>query len=315
MTTSKVENVRIGSRRNRIKHGSRAVDVALYTIMTLLALITVYPVLFILANSVSDPQAVTRGQVWLWPVGFSLEAYKRTLSSTAMIRAFFNSVGYTALITMLNLMVSMMCGFGLSRKGLVGKRALTLIIVLPMWFTAGLIPTFITITQLGLYNTLWAVVLPSALSVYNIILARTFVSGLPDALMEAAQIDGASVPRTFFQIVLPLSKPVMAVLGLYTALAAWNNWFSYMLYLPSRPEMHPLQYFLVKALLWGNTQATLALETQLDHTALANRLRMAAVANQLKYAIVIVTTVPIMMVYPFVQKYFVQGAMLGSLKE
>lgn len=302
-------------RHTKIRHGSRAVDVLLYTIMALLALVTVYPVVFILSNSLSDPQAVMKGQVWLWPVGFSLEAYGRVLASSAMIRAFFNSVTYTVVITAGNVLVSLMCAFGLSKKDMLARKPLMFFIVLPMWFSAGLIPSFITMTKLGLYGSLWAVFLPSMLSIYNIILARTFVSSLPGALMEAAQIDGASVPRTFFQIVVPLSKPIIAVLGLYTALAAWNTWFAYLIYVPSKPELHPLQYFLVKALLWGNAQATLELESMLDHTAMANRLRMAAVANQLKYAVVIVTTVPIMLVYPFVQKYFVQGAMLGSLKE
>lgn len=303
--------------KNAIRPGSVIVDVVLYTIAILLALVTVYPLLFVLSNSISDPQTVLEGGVWLLPKGFSLDAYKFVLSSVALGRSFLNSVLYTVLITVVSLVNSMMCGFGLSKRGLLWRKGIVIYLVIPMWFTAGLIPTFVTITRLGLYNSLWAVFLPSFVSIYNIILARTFISSLPESLIEAAHIDGASVPKVFVSIVLPLSKPIMAVLGLYTALAVWNAWMPYLIYLPGKTENHPLQYFLVKVLLWGDTRRSLNLDsaTSLSMEAMMEQLRAAAVMAQLKYAVVVVTTIPIMLVYPFIQKYFVQGVMLGSLKE
>lgn len=301
-------------RQNRVRHGSIAVDILIMLGMIALGLLTIYPVWYVLINSLSDPQAVMSGSVTLLPKGFSVDAYRKTLSSSAMIRAFFNSVGFTAVITVLNLFISMTCGFALSKRGLVWKKGLTFFVVLPMWFSAGMIPSFITMGKLGLYNTIWAIILPSSLSVYNIILARTSIVGIPSTLYEAAEIDGATVPQVFFNIVVPLSKAIMAVLGLYTALAAWNNWFSYVIYLPKHTELHPLQYFLVKALLWGNAQTELKADMT-DFAQAAERIRGAAVAAQMKYAVVVCGTLPIMCVYPFVQKYFVKGVMLGSLKE
>ena len=301
--------------RNKIKQGSVLADILIYGFVGLVALVTVYPFLFILSSSISDPQMVQAGKVWLYPLGFSIEAYKRVLHSSAMLRAFINSILYTAFVTFSSVTVSMMTGFGMSKKGMLGRKFLVVYLLIPMFFHAGLIPSFININKLGMYNKLWAVLLPPMASIWNIILARTFIARLPQALFEAATIDGASVPQIFIHVVIPLSKAIIAVLSLYTALWAWNQWFNFLIYVPSLGDWHPLQYFLVKALLWGNAQNTLQLESQMTVTEIADRLKMAAVASQLKYAVVVVTTVPIMLVYPFVQKYFVQGAMLGSLKE
>ncbi|MBE6883905.1 MAG: carbohydrate ABC transporter permease [Ruminococcaceae bacterium] len=303
------------NRKNRIKQGSVLVDILIYALVGIVALVTVYPFLYIVSSSISDPQMVQAGKVWLYPVGFSTEAYKRVLQSSAMLRAFINSILYTIVITVTSVFVSMMTGYAMSKKGMLGRKFLTIYLLIPMFFSAGTIPAFININNLGIYNTLWAVILPYVCSIWNIVLARTFISGLPKALFEAATIDGASVPQMFIKIVLPLSKPIIAVLSLYTALWAWNQWFNFLIYAPSLGDWHPLQYFLVKALLWGNAQNTLKLESQMTVTEIADRLKMAAVSAQYKYAIVVITTVPIMLVYPFVQKYFVQGAMLGSLKE
>ena len=301
--------------KNKIRQGSLLVDILIYGIIGIVALVTVYPFIFILSNSVSDPLMVQSGKVWLYPIGFSTAAYQRVLGSSAMLRAFLNSVLYTVIVTLASVTISMMTGFGMSRKGLLGSKFMTVYLLIPMFFSAGLIPSFIIINKLKMYNTLWAVILPALCSIWNIILARTFIARLPQALFEAATIDGASVPQIFLHVVIPLSKAIIAVLSLYTALWAWNQWFNFLIYTPSLADWHPLQYFLVKALLWGNTQNTLKLESQMSVTQIADRLRVAAVASQIKYAVVIIATVPIMLVYPFVQKYFVQGAMLGSLKE
>lgn len=301
--------------KNKIRQGSLFVDILIYAVIGIVALVTVYPFIFILSNSFSDPLMVQSGQVWLYPIGFSTAAYQRVLGSSAMLRAFLNSVLYTVIVTFASVTISMMTGFGMSRKGMLGRKFMTVYLLIPMFFSAGLIPSFIIINKLKMYNTLWAVILPALCSIWNIILARTFIARLPQALFEAATIDGASVPQIFLHVVIPLSKAIIAVLSLYTALWAWNQWFNFLIYTPSLADWHPLQYFLVKALLWGNAQNTLKLESQMTAVEIADRLRVAAVSSQLKYAVVIVTTVPIMLVYPFVQKYFVQGAMLGSLKE
>ena len=299
-------------KKRRIKDGSILSDVLIYAVATLLGVVTLFPMIYVISNSISDPVASATGQVWLWPVGFSTAAYEFVFQSPNLWRAFLNSIVYTAVITVGQLLVDMMVAFGLSKRDLVGRKWIVLYILIPMWFSAGLIPIFINMTQLGLYNTVASVILMSLFGTYNCILARSFITRLSQELIEAATIDGASVPAIFFKIVLPLSKPIMAVLGLYTALGSWNNWYSYMIYLPTRTEQHPLQYFLVKTLLQAES-AQAGLGMNMEQTL--QLLQLSYVMPQLKYAMIVVAVVPIMCVYPFVQKYFVQGVMLGSLKE
>ena len=297
---------------NQIRDGSRVADIIIYIVAILLGVITLYPVIFVISNSISDPVASATGQVWLWPVGFSTAAFEYVFQSPALWRAFFNSIVYTVVITVGQLFFDMLVAFGLSKKGLLGRKWIVMYILIPMWFSAGLIPIFINMTQLGLYNKIWSIILMSMFGTYNCILARTFINRLPGELMEAATIDGASVPHIFFKIVLPLSKPIMAVLGLYIALGAWNNWYSYMIYLPTRDDLHPLQYFLVKTLIQAQSAAG-GLGMTMEQTM--QSLQLSYIMPQLKYAMIVVAVVPIMCVYPFVQKYFVKGVMLGSLKE
>ena len=209
-------------------------------------------------------------------------------------------------------MVDMMVAFGLSKKGLIGRKLIVLFILFPLWFSAGLIPIFINITKLKLYDTVWAVILQSLFGIYNCILARTYITRLSPELTEAAIVDGASVPQIFFRIILPLSKPIMAVLGLYIALGAWNNWYSYMIYLPTKSELHPLQYFLVKTLIQAES-AQSGLGLTMEQTL--QNLELRYIMPQMKYAMIVVAVAPILCLYPFVQKYFVKGIMLGSLKE
>lgn len=302
-------------RNNRIHTGSFLVEIIIYGIVGLIALITLFPFIYILSASISNPMNVVAGEVWFLPVGFSLKSYERIFTSVSILRSFGNSVFFTVAITALNVVNSMLAGYALSKPGLVFRKGIVLYILLPMYFSGGLIPTFIIISKLGLYNTIGAIILPSIVSIWNIILARTFVAGLPVSLKEAAIIDGAGELRIFNSIILPLSKPMIAVLSLYTALAAWNSWFNYMIYLPKQTQWHPLQMFLTKVLIWGNMNSTLTLSDNADPEIMKNKLLMAAVGSQLKYTVMVVASVPIILVYPFVQKYFIQGALLGSLKE
>ena len=302
-------------KHNRIRQDSAVVSAIIYIFLGFVAVITVYPFILILSNSLSNPIEVASNSVWLYPKGFSLKAYNQILHNNAIYRAFLNSVMYVVVITFLNVLNSMAAGYALSVKGLFARKLIVLIIMIPMFFSAGLIPTFIIITRYGMFNTLWAIFLPSLVSIWNIILARTYISGLPAGLKEAAIIDGANEFDIIFKIVLPLSKPIIAVLALYTALAVWNQWFNFLVYTPSLDDWHPLQMYLTKMLIWGNMSSVVKLEGNIDPELIKNKLLMAAVNGQLKYAVIMVATVPIMMVYPFVQKYFIQGALLGSLKE
>jgi len=208
----------------------------------------------------------------------------------------------------------MLAGYALNKRGLVFRKFIILYILIPMYFSGGLIPSFINMTNLKLYNTIFAIILPSIISIWNIILARTYIRGLPESLKEAAIIDGASEIKVFTTIIIPLSKPMLAVLSLYTALGAWNAWFNYMIFMPKLVDWHPLQMFLTKVLIWGNAASMLQMQ-ELDPQLMYQKLLMAAVGAQLKYTVMVVATVPIILVYPFVQKYFIKGALLGSLKE
>jgi putative aldouronate transport system permease protein len=301
--------------RSRIRVGSLTVDVFVYIGVGIISLVTLFPFIYIISASISDPMAVVSGDVWFLPVGFSLKSYARIFTSVAVLRAFLNSVFFTVIITGLNVINSMLAGYALSKPRLVFRKGIVLYVLIPMYFSGGLIPGFVIISKLGLFNRLGAIILPGIVSIWNIILARTFISGLPASLKEAAIIDGAHEVRVFRSIILPLSKPMIAVLALYTALAVWNSWFNYMIYLPRRMDWHPLQMFLTKVLIWGNLNATLQLGENMDPEIIKNKLLMAAVGSQLKFTVMVVASVPIIMVYPFVQKYFIKGALLGSLKE
>ena len=299
-------------KKNKIRDGSVLSDIFLHIGLFLLPIITLYPLVYVISNAISDPVASATGQVWLLPKGFSLEAFKFIFKSKSIWRAFLNSIIYTMTITVGQLMVDMMVAFGLSKKGLIGRKLIVLFILFPLWFSAGLIPIFINITKLKLYDTVWAVILQSLFGIYNCILARTYITRLSPELTEAAIVDGASVPQIFFRIILPLSKPIMAVLGLYIALGEWNNWYSYMIYLPTKSELHPLQYFLVKTLIQAES-AQSGLGLTMEQTL--QNLELRYIMPQMKYAMIVVAVAPILCLYPFVQKYFVKGIMLGSLKE
>lgn len=292
------------------------VSAVIYIFIGIVSMITLYPFIFIASNSISDPVECAANTIWILPKGpLSIKAYQQIFTSDTIGRAFLNSVFFTVLITFLNVFNSVLAGYALSKKGLFGRKFIIILIMIPMFFHAGLIPTFITITNLGMFNSLWAIVLPSICGIWNIILARTYINNLPISLKEAAIIDGATDFQVIINVVIPLSKPIIAVLALYTALGVWNAWFNFLIYLPSHAEWHPLQLFLTKCLIWGNLNAVLNPSTEMDPELIKNKLLMAAVNSQLKYAVVMVASIPVIMIYPFVQKYFIQGALLGSLKE
>ncbi|HML46004.1 MAG TPA: carbohydrate ABC transporter permease [Clostridia bacterium] len=288
-----------------------AEDKVLYAVVnTLLALFTLvvaYPIVYVISSSFSTPQAVSMGRVVLWPVGLSVEGYKAVFSHRYIVSAYRNTLFYTTAGTLINLFVTMTCAYPLSRRDFPMKGFFTGLFLLTMFFGGGLIPTYILMTKLGFINKVWAMLIPGALSVYNMILVRTFLSSsIPLELLEASQIDGCSDAMYFLRIALPLAKPVIAVITLYYAVGHWNAYFGAMIYL-NDIELFPLQLILRQILVANQIN----LEDLVDVESLVAK---QGLADLLKYALIVVSTAPIMCVYPFIQRYFVKGVMIGSVK-
>lgn len=277
----------------------------IYVFLGFLALVILYPLYFIIIASISDPDAVLGGDVILFPVGITLSGFEAILHRSDVWLGYLNTIIYTALTVVLSLVVTVPAGWALSRKQLLGKKFFMIYFIIPMFFGGGLIPFYNVMSQLNLINTPWAVILPSILSVWNLFMTRTFFeSSIPDGLVEAARIDGASEFRIFFSLVLPLSKAILAVMALYYAVGQWNSYFNAMIFLQDE-NLYPLQLILREILIASETTTGGSGETILEQYRLA---------NQIKYVSVIISSAPVIMLYPFVQKYFAQGAMIGSLK-
>jgi putative aldouronate transport system permease protein len=256
--------------------------------------------------SFSDPDAVLAGKVVLWPVDINLDGYIKIIERTDVWLGYRNTIIYTVLTVVLSLLVTIPAGWALSRKNMPGKKFLMMYFTIPMFFGGGLIPFYNVMSNLGLINTIWAIVLPSILSVWNLFMTKTFFeSSIPNGLIEAAKIDGAGHFRTFTAVVLPLAKAIMAVMALYYAIGQWNSYFNAMIFLQDE-TLYPLQLVLKEILIASESTVGGSGETILQQYRLA---------NQLKYVSVIVSSLPVLMLYPFVQKYFAQGVMIGSLKE
>ena len=274
--------------------------------LILLAAIVLYPVYFIVIASFSDPDAVLAGKVVLWPVDINLDGYIKIMERTDVWLGYRNTIIYTVLTVVLSLLVTIPAGWALSRKNMPGKKFLMMYFTIPMFFGGGLIPFYNVMSNLGLINTIWAIVLPSILSVWNLFMTKTFFeSSVPNGLIEAAKIDGAGHFRTFISVVLPLAKAILAVMALYYAVGQWNSYFNAMIFLQDE-TLYPLQLVLKEILIASESTVGGSGETILQQYRLA---------NQLKYVSVIVSSLPVLMLYPFVQKYFAQGVMIGSLKE
>lgn len=294
--------------RHRVRRQRKDVvfDVILYTICALLLVVILYPLWFIIIASFSDPSAVAGGHVWLWPVGFTLEGYQELLRQPQVWLGYRNTIAYTVVGTLIALAVNIPAAYALSRKDLWGRKGLMGLYVFTMFFSGGLIPIFLTVQQAGLYNTFWVLVLPFSVSAYNIIVARTFFeTSLPPDLWDAAQIDGCGNLRFFFTMALPLSKAVISVIALWTAVDQWNSYFNALIYIRDE-NLYPLQLIMRNILITNQNFAALG-------TGEAAMIAMRR-ANLVRYAMIIVATVPIMCVYPFIQKYFDQGVMIGAVK-
>lgn len=275
-------------------------------LLGLMALIVLYPLYFIIIASFSSPEAVLAGKVVLFPVDINFDGYLKILERQDIWRGYLNTIIYTVLTVILALAVTVPAGWALSRKTLPGKKLWMVYFIIPMFFGGGLIPFYNVMSSLGLVNTIWAVILPSILSVWNLFMTKTFFeSSISDGLIEAAKIDGAGQFRIFFSIVIPLSKAILAVMALYYAVGQWNSYFNAMIFLQDE-TLYPLQLVLKEILIASESTVGGSGETILEQFRLA---------NQLKYVSVIVSSLPVLCLYPFVQKYFAQGVMIGSLKE
>ena len=286
-------------------------EVVLYTlnntILFLFAFVVAFPLVNMIASSFSSGEAVAAGRVGLWPVDFTLEGYQAVFKNADIVTGYLNTIFYTVAGTAFNIFITLLCAYPLSRKGLPGKGWIMFLFTFTMLFHGGMVPSYIQIRDLGLIDTRWAMILPAGLSVYNMIITRTnFMSNIPDELLEAAKIDGASDFKFFATMVLPLSKAIIAVITLYYAVAHWNQFFNAFLYLNNR-KLFPLQIIMREILIENSMSQEMTLDTEL-------LIHKQNVADMIKYSLIMVASVPLWCIYPFIQKYFVQGVMIGSIK-
>lgn len=280
-----------------------------FAILSFAVIAVLYPLYFIAIASVSEPSRVYDGQVWLWPVGFTLDGYARLLGDPLVWHGLGNSVLYTSLATIVSVSLVVSAGYVLSRKDLPGRKTITFLIVLTLFFDGGIIPKFLVVRDLGLLDTVGAMVLPSAVAVWNIIIARAFFeTNLPDELREAAEVDGASDFRFFFRIALPLAKPLIALMIVIHIIWNWNGFFDALIYLSS-PDMYPLQLVLRNILVQSNLSGSGSMTGDLGSYEEAQR-----VVELVKYAAIIFASIPLLLVVPFLQRFFTQGALLGAVK-
>ena len=279
-------------------------------ILCVLMLVTLYPVLNTVAISFNDGTDAVRGGIGIWPRVFSTEAYKSLLSDEQIFNAFFISVSRTVITTVLNVVLTSMLAFALSRREYVFRGAITLVLVLTMYINAGLIPNYLLISKtFKLSKSFWVYIIPTMFSCFNMIVVRTYINGLPEALAESARIDGANDLRIFWQIIFPLCMPVLATVALFVAVGSWNQWFDTQLYNGSKKNLYTLQY-LLKMKLATSMQSMNAANTSAD--ALVNATKSTPVT--IRCAITVVSAAPILVVYPFLQRYFVTGMVLGGVK-
>lgn len=288
----------------------RIFNVVVYVLIALLLLMFIYPLWFVLMASFSDPQYVNAGALLIYPRGFTTMGYKMVFSDDRIWTGYLNTIFYAGVGTVLATMVQVMAGYALSRKDLPGRSIFMLLFVFTMYFSGGLIPFYLVVKALNLVNTRFLMIVTGLASVYNIIIVRSFfASSMPVELYEAASIDGCTNQRYFFSIVLPLSKAIIAVIALYCLVAQWNSYFNAMIFLSDRSK-YPLQLFLREILLAAQTYSDPS-AVQGDAVAAA---QMEIMGEVIKYGVIVVSTLPVIIIYPFLQKYFVQGVMIGSIK-
>ena len=278
-----------------------------YTILTLVLIVIAYPLIFVVSASFSDPQAVIRGDVLLLPVNPTLRGYQAVFKNGKILTGFMNSVFYLVAGTCLNLVMTMLCAYPLSRKEFKARGFISLFFVFTMYFSGGMVPTYILVNKLGLLNTRLAMIIPTAMSTYNMIICRTYiVNSIPDELYEASQMDGCTPFKYMMKVIVPLSKPILAVLTLYYGVAKWNDYFNAMLFL-YKDELQPLTIVMKEILIMGKVDMT-----QVTDASAVSKLQ--GMSELLKYSTMVVATLPVLMLYPLIQKHLVKGVMIGAVK-
>lgn len=279
--------------------------IAVYLLLFTFLAVVLIPLVYILASSFSSPLAVSAGRVLLWPVDFTLQGYQVALRDPQILRSYANSLFYTVVGALISVTLTVAIAYPLSRKDLFGRNVITMFVVFTMLFAGGLIPTFLVVQSLGMLDTRWALLLPQAIGVWQVIIAQAFFrQSIPDELSEAAQLDGASDLRFLRTIVLPLSKPLLAVIALMYGIFQWNSYFDALLYLKDI-DLYPLQLVLRNILILNTTSSGMSA------TDMVNRQQMA---DLLKYSLIVIAIVPALLLYPFVARHFTKGIMVGSVK-
>lgn len=301
-------------KRNKISNGSPVANVFIYLVVLIMSLSAVWPFIYVISLSVSETSAVLAKKVWLLPKGFDLLTYKVIIKDMSLWLSYRNTIIYAVSATCLTCLTSVLAAYPLAKKGLYLRKYIVYYMVITMYFGGGLIPSFILMTKLGLYGSPLVMIIPSMVGIFYIILVRTYFTTHPESLRESAYLDGASDFKVLFSIYVPISKPIIAVIALYAVVNVWNSWFNAFLYLPANEEWHPLQLYLRKVLISEKISDNIVEE--FARSVVNQDPLIAYVANvKLKYAIIIFTSLPIICSYPFLQKYFVKGIMVGSLKE
>ena len=307
----KKENYNMKTKAVKRCREDKIFDTVIFILLTLILFIVAYPLYWVIISSFSDPTAVSAGKVLLRPIGFTLKGYAEVFKNSQVMRGFFNSIVITFVGVCVNLAVTLPTAYALSRDNFSGKKPITVFYMITMFFGGGMIPTYLVVKNMQLLNTIWALVLPGCLSVYNMIVARTFFkSNISEELYEAGEIDGCTQSRFFFQIALPLSKAIIAIMILYYGVGHWNSYFSALLYI-SDQDKYPLQLVLRNILITNQTALSQTATTAAARAALQEQQQLIDV---MKYSLIIISSVPVLIMYPLVQKHFVKGVMIGSVK-
>ncbi|GGH79298.1 putative aldouronate transport system permease protein [Pullulanibacillus pueri] len=297
----------------RESRNDRIFKAFIYSFLIVILIIVLYPLIYIISASISDPTLVSSGKMWLWPKGINFDGYKLIFQDDQIWIGYLNTIYYTVLGVLISLAITLPAAYALSRRKLVGGNFFMMMFAFTMFFSGGLVPTYLLVKNLGLVNTVGAMVLPNAAAVWNIIVCRTFFQvTIPKELEEAAIIDGCSTTKLFFKVVIPLSMPIIAVMALFYGVGQWNDYFNALIYLSDK-EKYPLQMILRQILVLqelGNDN----MATSISNSAAEAMQHSQSLADIMKYAIIIVSTLPMIIVYPFLQRFFVKGVMIGSIK-
>lgn len=295
------------SKFSQMSMGDKIFTIIIYVILTAVLIVILYPLIYVVAASFSDPQAVISGEVTLLPVRPTLRGYAAVFQNRKILSGFANSVFYLVVGTVINLIMTMLCAYPLSRKEFRAKGKLSLFFVFTMYFSGGMIPSYILVNKLGMLNTRWALLIPMAMSTYNMIICRTYIiNSIPDELYEASQMDGCTPFKYMMKVIVPLCKPILAVLTLYYGVSRWNDYFNAMLYLYD-DNLQPLTIVMREILIMGKVDMTKVT----DASAVS---KLQGMSELLKYSTIVVACVPVMLLYPMIQKHLVKGVMVGSVK-